>query len=1545
VVSGRTVSFRSWRGAIERVSRAEIERLAPGSYLLAFAGPVDASWRRAVESLGLSVLSAAPPYGLAVRGDGPALARLDSLRTSSGYAAVRGVRAIPLEARLDPALLRVSRGEEVSGLRRAHDGRVLVRIESFTGRTSAGIAERAGAQLSRGEADLFLVRAGEIAAILQREPDVAYVEAVHERTLHDNLALKSYMMNVEPIWTEPALSYDGTGVIVGHNDSGVDPSHPDLPPSAIVATAGAMSGTNNGHGTHTAGSVLGRGLAAPSPTNTFSCGDGTPPLPSVRGAAFGARLVTNNLFNGGFTTETTMMRWSYQQGARISTNSWGYVNLFTYSSQASVVDGLVRDADSIASGNQDFLIFFSAGNDGPGSATVGSPGTAKNVVTIGASQNDRCGAYVGSNPDIDTIANFSSRGPSQGRIKPDLVAPGTDVLSAQSSDPMATHPWDQSWTGSFYSTNTGTSMSTPLSAGAGAVFFEFYKDRFGSFPSPSLAKAALINGAVDLGLGYPSFHQGWGRLNLRNAIEGPPSGSIRFFDQTDVTPLPTGASYSRTFEVFSSGVPLKISLVWTDPPAPGGSTSPLVNNLDLVVTAPDSTVYRGNFFTGSWSTPNPGAANDTANNVENVFVRTPMVGTWSLSVSSAGTAVNPPNLPGQDFALVYSGDAADCFVPPAPTGLAATAIGANRIDLSWNPEPTATGYNIYRATTSGGPYVPLASVSSTSYSDLSASGGTTYYYTITSVSSGGCESTPSSEASALATGDCTLAPSFAGLGSVAPSGSSCSIDLSWSPAASNCPSAPVSYNVYRSTVANFTPSLTNLLDACVTGTSYQDTNVASATTYYYLVEAEDGTPSGGGICNGGNVDGNRIVKGGAVSLTPTTLYSNGFEGADDFLHALEPGGTTDSWRGIQTGCPSAGGAGIYRFGGASCSANYASNGFASAGPSSAFAVPAGALNVTLELDHRFELELDGNGVYDGGYIALSVDGSPYQPVGGARLSGAAYNAVIDGSCSSAVGAEVFSGTSPGYGSGSYVHTVVDLDGACDDVTGGSGGCSGRQVQFRFVGATDCVVNLDGWFLDNVSVTADLAGSCVALPDPVPFFTVTSTDARNDLEWLNPSSGGSLTITYRTDRFPASATDGSQLLPPAGTPGAHQAFPHAPVANGTTYYYAAFVGNGFGDYSSPRFATGMPKAAGNTLWAYHTSAAAVAPPAIGSVYAVSNDSILHSMTPAEGKWPAGWVPVALNAPAQSRPPVISIPLGGASKVLFAGAQDGHVYAIDADTGSEIWTSPQLGERVQAAPSGMFTAFTGAYDLIFAATRNSSSGNAVFGLRLADGLQAWRFDNLGGPAIGIISGSASVDYPAKRLIFASRSPSGGSPNTLWCIQFTDLSANFLWARALGDIDGSPILFGGKVYVGTNDSKVYVVDAATGADVWTTPFDAADGPVKGFVWPGFGTGELYFATTNTVWGLTDSGSSGTEKWRVTSIPSPSTPTFVPGTGKLLVGGGDGRLHQLDLTATPPTSKFEILGAGTAAAGPPSVDIRNGLVYVGTTLGAIYAVVFPLP
>lgn len=114
-----------------------------------------------------------------------------------------------------------------------------------------------------------------------------------------------------------------------------------------------------------------------------------------------------------------------------------------------------------------------------------------------------------------------------------------------------------------------------------------------------------------------------------------------------------------------------------------------------------------------------------------------------------------------------------------------------------------------------------------------------------------------------------------------------------------------------------------------------------------------------------------------------------------------------------------------------------------------------------------------------------------------------------------------------------------------------------------------------------------------------------------------------------------------------------------------------------------------------------------------------------------------------------------------------------------------------------------------------------------------------------------------------------------------------------------------------------------------------------MKRFVWADVYTSKLYFSTTTTVWGLTDTGPSGMEDWRVTSIVSPSTPLLAPATTWVYVGGGDGRLHQLDLSSSPPTIASLTLGDGLSAVGSPALEVSfPPFAYVGTDAAAVYAV-----
>ncbi len=1574
-----TLSYRAWDGEVPAFDTKKLAHYRDGYYLLTLAGPLDPAWREALNRIDVTAIDVASPYGLLVRSRGDRLALLGGIQTSYGFPVVTGLLSLPDEARLDPGIRDLADGKvtpgAIKGLLRSQDGRGVVRVFPFKDqdlsdvlRRAHGYADPAPQALAHGFADAVLVRGPEIRAILAGVPGAAYVEALHERELHNNLAAKGYILNIEPVWT---LGYDGTGIIVDHNDGGVNLTHPDFPSGVVLATYGAMSGTNNEHGTHTAGSVVGRGLAASSPTNTFSCGDVTTPLSTVRGMAWGANLVTNNLFSGGYTTEAGMMQWGYGQGGRLSTNSWGYTSLYTYATYSRAVDTAVRDADSGTGGNQQLCILFSAGNDGPNAGTVGTPGTAKDAITVGASQNDRCGSYVPGNqtgPNINTITTFSGRGPSQGRIKPDIVAVGADVLSVDSQNctPTASceEGWDQSWTGPWYRLMPGTSMSCPITAGAAAVFFDFYNTNYGALPSPALAKAALINGAVDTGLGYPSYDQGWGRLNLLRSVQGPPAGHISFVDQSAVTPLATGQSWSKGFAVGAAAVPLKITLVWTDPPGTAGCTSCLVNDLNLLVTAPDGTTYRGNRFTSNWSTPNPGSTTDTANNVENVFVQTPQVGAWTIQVSSALTSTNPPGLNGQDFAVVYSGDSRDCQPLAAPNPVSATANGNNRIDLSWAAVTGAVEYHVFRSTTSGSGFVQVATVTAptTTWSDTTVDGGITYYYVVRSVGSGAsaCESSNSPQASATALGACNSPPTFAGITSVTtPLDTTCTLNLTWGAATRQCSgSGSLTYAVYRSTASGFTPALSNRIAAGLTGTTYSDTaGLVSGTTYYYVVRATD---------TGNEVeDANTVQRSGAPygPLANVTLFSDTFESGTG-LHGWESGcfGTGCSaadWRGIQACTPTHGGNNIFRFGGNACAVNYGSNdnAFVAPGGAAGLAIPADATNVQLSFWHRRAFQSG----YDGALMRISNDNANFLYIPAAApgvWTAGGYNGTVyypAGQTSTTRDAWT------GAANTTFLNTVMNLDAACNYAFGGTAGAAGRTLWIAFGGFSNGSTNNLGWCVDDVTITADRPGSCSASASPVQAFTARATSGAVKLEWVNPTGTyGSTMVRVRTDgTFPTSVSDGT-LVCSQGAAGAgnKDSCTHSGLVNGTTYSYSAFVNNGSGVYSSRDTVAARPFDTGGAVqWAYSTGASSLTPPGIwpgsigtGQVVGVSNDRVLHAMNPSSGggDWPGSWKPLAMNGPSQARPWVVNIPFGGASREVFVASQDGYVYCVNAETGTLVWASEELGDILQDGPSAVFTAYGGSADLIFACTRNATSDNRIVALDPSNGHTVWSFDNGGGAnGIGIISSAPWVDYANSRLYFTSRASGGGSSTTVWCITFTAASAEKLAAfsaPAIGDSDASVALFrpstaaAERLYVASNAGLVYALDKDTGALIWSS--DLGDGPIKGYIFPSWGSNRLFCTTDTQAWCLSDNGAAATQ----TSGPmlpggaTPSMPLLV-GT-RLFFGASDGYLYQYDTTTNPWTGTRVVLGSGGAAAGSPSYDWVNTMVQVGSEAGVIYGV-----
>ncbi|HEX4645776.1 MAG TPA: S8 family serine peptidase, partial [Verrucomicrobiae bacterium] len=403
----------------------------------------------------------------------------------------------------------------------------------------------------------------------------------------------------------------------------------------------------------------------------------------------GSSVIFDNQDNDLFPTLYNLAADAYDGGARVSNNSWGGSSAGVYDSNSQTYDYLVRDAEQVYSshptaGNQEMVFVFAAGNDGPTAQTVGSPATAKNVISVGAADNvqpfpnggiDKSGIGDTESSSANEIASFSSRGPcTDGRHKPDLVAPGTHVSGGvvQALNPGPTGTADFCFDGSgvsggpdtnifypaaqqFYTASSGTSHSTPCVAGGCALLWQFFLNFYGHTPSPAMTKAYLMNSARYLPGTTAndtlwSDNQGMGEMNLGMAFDGLPR-ILRDEATTDLFTA-TGQTRSYTGVVSDSSKPFRVTLAWTD--AAGNTTGAAYNNdLDLTVTVNGNT-YKGNVFSGAYSAT--GGSADAVNNVESVFLPAGVSGSFVVTVTAAN--INSDGVPGnatftdQDFALV-----------------------------------------------------------------------------------------------------------------------------------------------------------------------------------------------------------------------------------------------------------------------------------------------------------------------------------------------------------------------------------------------------------------------------------------------------------------------------------------------------------------------------------------------------------------------------------------------------------------------------------------------------------------------------------------------------------------------------------------------------------------------------------------------------------------------------------------------------------------------------------------------------------------------------
>ncbi|MCK5038569.1 MAG: S8 family serine peptidase, partial [Thermoplasmata archaeon] len=455
---------------------------------------------------------------------------------------------------------------------------------------------------------------------------------------------------------------DGTAPTGGHNDytgrvlGGYD-----------FGTGGWED--QHGHGTHCAGLIVADGYNGNGVTY-----DGHGPYYVGMGLAYEASIYAEQIFEGssgswvGPADYRDIVTQGYAGGTQIHSDSWGSSTGGAYSAHDEAYDQTIRDADPGTPGNQQYIVVTSASNDGPNTNSIGSPGNAKNIITVGSyenympDQNLFGSAESGtSSDDPDTVSSFSSRGwTDDGRIKPDLVAEGQGTISL--SSPLVSDGLYRDYDpDTRYTWCSGTSQSCPSLAGGIALIYEWYDTTYGVPPTPATAKACAINSAQDIGTAdIPNQNEGWGRMFLPDLMDAPAPHMI-FQDPTLLT---TGVTDEYTFSYVNAAEPVKITLAYTDTFALSGANPSLKNQVNLEVVSPLGTIYHGNAFSNGFATTgNPIVTFDTdqdgyddRNNVECVYFSPGQLEIGQYTVRIIGTNVptdcNNDGSNNQDYSLV-----------------------------------------------------------------------------------------------------------------------------------------------------------------------------------------------------------------------------------------------------------------------------------------------------------------------------------------------------------------------------------------------------------------------------------------------------------------------------------------------------------------------------------------------------------------------------------------------------------------------------------------------------------------------------------------------------------------------------------------------------------------------------------------------------------------------------------------------------------------------------------------------------------------------------
>lgn len=428
---GKPIRLRNF-DRTQSAAKALSSAPASGLFVLQFRDPVQPQWREQLRAMGVELLHYVP--------DDAFVARLKDVSQTSVQALefVQFVGDYRPEHKVLRSLLQsatttnVSVSVLLSPL--ASDSEIAQTKTSFTSVESE--SQTHANRILRGSVTPTQLNE------LSQSPTVLWIEPLRPMKLFDEAASRIVAGDGPPGQTlMQSLGYTGAGVTVSVADSGLDSGdtnsmHPDIQGRVkalfYYGSPGQLfdAADEHSHGTHVAGIVAGNGATGETDENFLLYGLGVAP---------GASIIAQRIFDGvgGYAAPPSfeaLTRDAKRAGADIGSNSWGDDTEGRYDISAMEFDGLVRDSDALTFGDQPYILEFSAGNAGPKEGTIGSPALAKNVIATGASQNERFNLpmedFAIYADGRDAMSDFSSRGPCEdGRIKPDIVAPGSWIAS------------------------------------------------------------------------------------------------------------------------------------------------------------------------------------------------------------------------------------------------------------------------------------------------------------------------------------------------------------------------------------------------------------------------------------------------------------------------------------------------------------------------------------------------------------------------------------------------------------------------------------------------------------------------------------------------------------------------------------------------------------------------------------------------------------------------------------------------------------------------------------------------------------------------------------------------------------------------------------------------------------------------------------------------------------------------------------------------------------------------------------------------------------